>query len=293
MSKIVCYVPTFCPDLEASIRAPRPYNRLTQEQIRARWSRHYRHRPSLYLDCIDSIMNTRPDIRLIVADGRSTDSIRAGIKKHREVNNDYELLEFSQKMSQWRIFNYIIDNFTTPETEYFVYSGSDVCWYGNDWVGEAIKEFEKDPALQIIFPCVSRGDPNLPMQITPEPVDVDLIEPPWQDAAIARVLNSYAMIFRMEFLRFYGGYPAAYSNCYTESFLDYMCEAMGGKMRLMPRGWVHHFSAVDAWTGEGGYYNYNAEKGKFLEMMTTLQRTRADGKMTVDFLKNLLQCEKR
>ena len=203
----------------------------------------------------------------------------------------YELMLYDGRESQWKLFN---DVYATAglETEYFVYTSSDVVWT-MDWVREAIKAFEADPKVQILFPCVNRGDPNLPCQIAAGPRDLDLVEPPFQRAARAPVLNAYAMIFRMSFLKEYGGYPTVWKNCFTESFLHYMAEAAGGKMRLMPRGHVYHFSALDAWNGDGGWYGYNGEKASFDKIMDEVLAKRAKGEMTVSFLKEILMCGNR
>lgn len=193
-------------------------------------------------------------------------------------------------MSQWVIFNDIFKE--NKDADYYVYSSSDIVWT-HDWIAEAIKEFEKDPRLQIIFPCVSQGDPNLPCQTAHCARDLPLIIPPFQDAARAPVLNMYAAIFRMDFLRTYGGYPTAYKNCFTESFLAYLCEALGGYMRVMPRGFCYHWGQGDKWVGEGGKYNYDAEKFKFQPMMDQVLMARALKRMTVPFLKELLKCGNR
>ena len=79
-----------------------------------------------------------------------------------------------------------------------------------------------------------------------------------------------------------------FRNCFTESFLNYQCEAMGGKMRLMPRGWVFHHNAVDAWTGDGGSYNYLGERHVFDRVIDKLHVARIEGRMSVEFLKDLL-----
>lgn len=243
----------------------------------------------MYMDAIDSVLNTRPDTKLVVADGKSTESMRNELTKHHFANNAaYDIMLYADKKSQWWIFNDVLDKYATDETKYFVYTCSDIIWQ-MDWVGEAIKEFERNPKLQILFPCVNRGDPNLPCQIADGPRDLDPIFAPFQSYARAPCLNAYAMIFRMDFLREYGGYPTLFRNCFTESFLHYMCEAMGGEMRLMPRGWVYHYGEGDKWTGEGGFYNYTAEKLDFEEIMNRVLMHKALGKMTPEYLKKTLK----
>lgn len=291
MSKIIAYMPTFCPNNEATHQYPRPYERMSNVEIEQRINAlgsNSRERPYVYFDAIDTVLNTRPDVKLIVADARSTESIRAGLRKHNEASNGaYALAFYEEKLSQWLLLNDIWKRFATEETEYFVYTSSDIL-FGPDWIAEAIKEFEKDPALQIVFPCVQSGDPNLPCQVAPGARDLDMIEPPYQHAARAPVLNSYAWICRTEFLKTYGGYPTIYDNCFSESYIYYMCEAMGGKMRLAPRSWCFHHSGVDAWTGEGGMYNYIREKPIFDKMMDEVQTARMNGKMDINFLKGIL-----
>lgn len=280
-------MPTYSPDVESSPKMNRTYTRLTNEEMRLRLRKH-NIKPWVYLDSIDSVLNNPTQVKLVVADGKSTESIRADLQKHHEISGGYTLQLYTEKLSQWWIFNDIIEKYVTPETKYFVYTSSDVNWR-MDWVQEAIKEFEKNPKLQILFPCVSRGDGNLPCQIASAPQDIDLIEPPYQRAARAPVLNGYAMIFRMDFLRAYGGYPTLFRNCFSESFLHYMCEAAGGIMRLMPRGWVWHHSAVDVWKDDGGStYYYSKEKHIFDEAIEKVLTARADGKMNVEFLKGVL-----
>jgi hypothetical protein len=300
MSEIICYVPTYSPNTEADTEFPRSYIRLDNSEIQQRMaSGHGNVKPWLYMDCIDSILNIRPDINLVVADGRSADSIRAAMVTHHRMSEQkvegainwhgfYQLQFYSERLSQWWIFNDIILKHATDKTKYFVYSSSDVVWH-HDWVSEAIKEFEKNPKVQILFPCVNKGDPNLPCQIAPGPRDMDSFVPPYQEAAKAPVLNAYAMIFRMDFLRLYGGYPNVYKNCFTESFLHFMCEAMGGEMRVLPRGHCYHYGEGDKWSPPGGSpYNYNEEKMKFQAMINKVLMTRAMKMMSVDFLKGLL-----
>lgn len=288
MSKIVCYVPTYSPFTEADKINSRPFNRLTDNQIADRIvSDSGRAKPWMYFDSIDSILNTRPDVNLVVADGRSTDSIRELMSQHHKDSGGYNLLLYPEKMSQWVIFNDIIKQYVTDETEYFIYSSSDVIWQ-MDWIAEAIKEFEKNPKLQILFPCVNNGDPNLPCQIAYGPRDLDPISPPYQHEARAPCLNAYAMIFRMDFLRTYGGYPTFFRNCFSESFLSYMCDAMGGEMRLMPRGWVFHYGTGDTWNENGSFYYYNEEKMIFQDVINRVLMHKAMNRMTVDFLKKTL-----
>ena len=295
-------MPTYSPDQEAS-GVSRPLERLTNAEIQKRLRHPCRSKPSVYFDCIDSVMNNPTPVNLVVADGRSTESIRDALKKHhkesylenyemslhQQVNipRSYTLELYPEKMSQWVIFNDLLQKYATEKTEYVVYTSSDVVWT-MDFVAEAVKEFEADPALQIVFPCVSRGDVMLPCQIARVARDLPLVEPPFQRAARAPVLNMYAAVFRMEFFKTYGGYPDTYRNCFTESFLHYMCEAMGGKMRLMPRGHVYHHSAVDAWQENGSFYYYHQEKDKFDAIMDRVMAARIKKEMTVDFLKSQL-----
>ncbi len=245
-----------------------------------------REKPAMYMDAIDSILNNPTKVDLVVADGRSTDSVRVYLERHLDSNGGYDLKLYPDKMSQWVLFNDIYNEH--KDADYFLYSSSDIIWH-MDWVSEAIKEFEKNPKLQILFPCVSKGDPNLPCQIAHDVRDLDPILPPFQDAAKARVLNAYAMIFRMDFLHQYGGYPNVYRNCFTESFLNYMCEAIGGEMRIMPRGHVFHWGEGDEWGVEtGSPYYYNEEKFVFQAMINELLMYRAMGMMNKDYLKKIL-----
>ena len=267
MSKVIAYMPTFCPNNEATFEYPRGYTRMGNVEIEKRikgLGDHSRERPWIYFDAIDSALNVRPDVKLIVADARSTDSIREELKKHHEASGKEHILAlYGEKLSQWKLLNDVWQRFKTPDTEFLVYTSSDILW-GPDWIAEAEKEFSKDPELQIIFPCVSSGDPNLPCQVAPGPRDIDMLEPPYQDAARAPVLNSYAFIVRKEFLETYGGYMTVFDNCHTESFLSYQCEAMNGKIRLAPRCWVFHHNGVDIWTDpEGSTYNYFREQPTF------------------------------
>lgn len=291
MSEILAYMPTYAPDTEACTGEARPYTRLTHPQIAERVNRlQYlsRLRPWMYMDVIDSIVNVRPDIELVVADARSTNSMRDQLSLHQKASGGYALALYSDKASQWWLMNDVVARHATPNTKYVIYTSSDILWT-MDWVAEALKEFDKDPTLQILFPCVSSGDDHfLPCQVAPGPQDTGLIDPPYQDAARAPVLNGYVFIMRREFLEMYGGYPTVFRNCFTESFLYYMCEAMGGRMRLMPRGWCYHHNGGDAWTGPGGSYHYTAEKPLFDEIMDKVQEARAGNRMSVSFLKGLL-----
>jgi hypothetical protein len=245
------------------------------------------------MDSIDSIVNLRPDIKLVVGDARSSDIVRGKLAQHHQNAGGYELAFYPEKMSQWVLMNDIMRRYATEETKYIVYTSSDIIWI-TDWVAEAIKEFDSDPALQILFPTVSHGDAAIPIQLAAGPKDRDLIDPAdYMDcigmaAARAPCLNAYAIVFRAGFFKKYGGYPTIYRNCFTESFLYYMAEAMGGKMRLMPRGWVFHHNGIDHWIGEGGHYHYTAEKPTFDKMMDEVQRARAENRMTVEFLKGIL-----
>ncbi len=298
-STVLAFLPTYAPETEA-ITDPavaRPIRRITNEEIAQRIDKlgyMSRIRPWMYMDCIDSCLNARPDMDLVVGDARSTDSIRALLQQHQiasasPAHAGYELVLYPERMSQWKVLNHIASLFSTPDTKYFVYTSSDIIWT-MDWVQIAIEHFERDPSLQIIFPCVNSGDPALPCQVTtgPAPRGTPLIEPPYQDAARAPVLNGYVFIMRMDFLRTYGGYPDAYRNCFSESFLHYMCEAMGGKMMLMPEGFCWHHNGGDLWTGEGGTYHYTAEKPTFDAMMDKVQEARANSTCTIEFLKGIL-----
>lgn len=303
---ILAFMPTFAPDTEAVLDAPnrRGYTRATQVDIAYRINDLgylSRIRPWVYMDCIDSVLNIRPDVDLVVADARSTDSIREHLRLHQEAScghNDhpgYSFALFPEKASQWHALNTVYTIHATPETKYFVYTSSDIIWT-HDWVAPAIEHFEKDPTLQILFPYVNSGDPALPHQISTGPHDGPLIDPAdfmeceASRAARAPVLNAYAFIVRRDFFDEYGGYPTAYKNCFTESFLYYMCEAMGGKMRLMPQGWVYHHNGIDQHgigTADGGY-NYLAEKPTFDKIMDEVQAARAAGTDDVAFYKRML-----
>jgi hypothetical protein len=239
------------------------------------------------MDAIDSILNVRPDIKLVVADGKSTDSIREALHVHHNLSLEaYEFKTYPERMSQWTIFNDIYN--ANKDADYFIYSSSDIIWQ-MDWVSEAVKEFERNPKLQILFPCVNTGDPNLPCQIASGPRDIDPLLPPYQDAAKAPVLNAYAMIFRMDFLHTYGGYPDIYKNCFTESFLSLMCDTMGGEMRIMPRGHCFHWGEGDKWSEVGGSpYNYTEERMLFQGIMNKVQMAKAMRMVNVKFLKENL-----
>lgn len=297
-SKFLVFMPTYAPETEAVEEVPggnRSYSRCSNEEIINRVNTKgilARLRPWVYMDCVDSILNIRQDVDLVVADARSTNSIRRHMAKHQAASigldhAGYDLALFENKESQWKALNKILEIQLQPHHEFLVYTSSDVVWV-MDWVAEAEKEFAKDPSLQIIFPCVSSGDPNLPCQIAQGARDLPLLDPPYQQAARAPVLNGYAFIMRTEFLRRYGGYPTIFRNCYTESFLYYMCEAYGGKMRLMPRGWVYHFGAMDAHEGDGGKYNHLGEFPVFERVMNEVQAARSEGRATVDFLRSQL-----
>lgn len=287
MTKIVAYMPTYA-QIEAQ-PLNRLYSRLPQEEILDHLKDGVNmNRPGMYFDAVDSILNISPDIKLVIADGRSTDSVRDGLFEHHKQNKrDYVFYPYEEKLSQWWIFNDVIKNFVTYDTEYFIYSSSDVIWTMN-WVSEAIKEFEKNPKLQILFPTMSNGDRNCACQIANGVQDKDPFVPPYQQAAKAPVLNAYVMIFRMDFLRTYGGYPTAYRNCYTESFLWYLCEAVAGQMMVLPRGHCFHWDGGDKWSENGSTYYYNEEYEKFEGMMNRLQFARGIGKMDIHFLKKML-----
>lgn len=293
-------MPTYSPFTEADTQYPRSLERLNNEEIGQRInSPTSRIKPWVYLDAIDSVLNIRPDIQLIVADGRSTESVREILLRHNNASGGlpgfnsvcqpaYELKFYPEKTSQWLLFNDVFDKFSFPETKYVVYTSSDVIWT-MDWVGEAIKEFEKNPNYQILYPCVGRGDPNLPCQVASGPRDLDPMLPPYQDAAKARVLNAYAMIFRADFLRTWGGYPTLFRNCYTETFLPLLCEAVGGEQRLLPRGWCFHWGAADIWQEKGGSpYFYNEELGTFQTTINKVKMAQGMGLMTKEFLKKTL-----
>lgn len=282
-------MPTYSPTDEAQ-PLTRGYARATNDEIARRVAEGTgKTKPTVYLDAIDSVLNVRPDVQLVVGDGRSTDSMRLALTQHHEESAEaYTLILYPEKMSQWVIFNDILNSYATDGTKYFIYTSSDVIWQ-MDWVDAAIKEFDKNPKLQILFPCVNSGDPNLPCQIAEGPRDLDPIFPPYQKAAQAQVLNAYAIIFRMDFLRTYGGYPTIFRNCFTESFLAYMCEAMGGEMRLAPRAWCHHYGSIDIWADKDkSYYFYNEEKFLFQKIINDFLMHRAMNMATVDYIKRVL-----
>lgn len=289
MVSTICYIPIYGPTSKPNMDWPRPLTRLSNQEIKSRIeSGRGNEKPWMYLDAIDSILNIRPDIKLIVGDGRVSDSLRDIVKKHHLANGAaYDIMMYDEPQSQWKIFNDIIKTYCADDTKYFIYSSSDIIWH-MDWVGEAIKAFEANPKLQILFPLVNRGDPNLPCQIANQPHDIDPILPPFQGAARAPVLNAYAMIFRMDFLRAYGGYPNVFRNCFTESFLAYMCDAVGGEMRLLPRGHVHHYGEGDKWTTPGSAYYYTEERLLFQDVMNKVLMHKAMGRMNVEFLKKTL-----
>jgi len=296
---ILAYMPTYSPDAGVEDGCGRPLIRLSNEQIANRINtlgNKSRARPFIYMDCIDSVVNTRPDVDLVVADARSSDIVREGLSAHHKQSGGYQLAFYPGKMSQWALFNDILARHATDDTKYVVYTSSDIIWC-MDWVEECIREFDKDPSLQILFPTVNSGDVAIPIQLAPGPKDIDLVDPAdhmeclGMAAAKAPCLNMYAAIFRMDFLKAYGGYMTAFRNCFTESFLYFQSEAMGGKMRLCPRAWCYHHNGVDVWVGEGGFYHYSAEKPKFDRMMREVQAMRAAGKCDVPFLREILYKE--
>jgi GT2 family glycosyltransferase len=289
-------MPTYAPDAAEEPSNGRPPDRLTLQQISDRINtlgEGSRTRPYVYMDAIDSIIGSRPDIQLVVGDAKSSDIVRSTLARHHKNAGGYELCFYPDKMSQWELMNDILRRYAAGDTRYIVYTSSDIIW-PMDWVAEAVKEFEKDPKLQILFPTVNRGDMAIPIQVAAGPDNRDLIDPAdYMDcvgmaAARAPCLNAYAIIFRYDFFLEYGGYMDLFRNCFTESFLYYMAEAMGGKMRLCPRAWVYHHNGVDVWIGEGGFYHYTAEKPVFDKLMDEVQEARNNGKMTVDFLKRKL-----
>lgn len=293
---ILAFLPTYAPDAGTEDGCNRPLIRLTNEQIAQRINvlgQKSRARPYIYMDCIDSVVNTRPDVDLVVADARSSDVVRESLSIHHKQAGGYQLAFYPEKMSQWALLNDILVRHATDDTKYFVYTSSDIVW-AMDWVGEAIREFEKDPSLQIIFPTVNSGDIAIPVQLASGPKDVGLIDPadhmdcPGMAAARAPCLNAYAIIFRMDFFRKYGGYPDIFRNCFTESFLYYLAQAMDGKMRLCPRAWCYHHNGVDVWIGEGGFYHYGAEKHTFDRIMDEVQTAKDENRITVEFLKGIL-----
>ena len=300
MSRIVAYMPTYAPDAGDEDGHGRPLARITMDEIAKRINilgRKSRARPYIYMDCIDSIVNQRPDIELVVADARSSDIVRERLELHHRQSGGYQLAFYPEKMSQWMVFNDILARHAKDDTEYFIYTSSDIIW-PSDWVEAALKEFDADPKLLLLFPTVNVGDMSMPLQLAPGPCDMDLIDPADHmesagvRAARAPCCNMYVAMFRMDLLRAYGGYPDLWRNCFTESFLYYMCEAMGGKMRLAPRCWCYHHNGVDVWVGPGGFYHYTAEKPVFDRVMDEVQYARSQGTCDVAFLKNLLYRKK-
>lgn len=299
-NEILVFMPTYAPDAGHEDGCARPLLRLSMDQIADRINMlgaKSRARPWLYMDAIDSVLNMCPQADLVVADAMSSDIIRNGLAMHHRNSGGYNLAFYPDKLSQWVVLNDILSRHATEHTKYFVYTSSDIIW-AMDWVAEAIKEFDKDPRLQIIFPTVNAGDPAMPLQLAPGPRDIDIIDPALHmdsagvEAARAPCLNAYAMIFRIDFLKRYGGYPDVFRNCFSESFLYYLCEAMGGKMALAPRCWCYHHNGADAWTdtspAQGGLYFYSAEKPLFDEIMNQVQYAREMRIMTPEFLKGIL-----
>lgn len=298
MSGIIAYMPTFAPDALEEDACGRPLLRLSMDEIAQRINvlgRKSRGRPWIYLDAIDSIINQRSDVELVVADARSSDVVRTGMAMHHKQAGGYELAFYPEKLSQWVVFNDILARHARDDTRFFVYTSSDIIW-AHDWLEPALAAFEADPALQILFPMVNAGDLAMPLQLAPGPCDMDLIDPAdhmdsiGAQAARAPCLNMYAAIFRMDFLKTYGGYMNLFRNCHTESFLYYQCEAMGGKMRLAPRCFCYHHNGADVHGvgTEAGAYNYIAEHVRFDPLMDKVQEARNSGNMTVDFLKSVL-----
>lgn len=296
--EILAFMPTFAPDAGEEDGCGRPLVRLDMDSIAQRINvlgMKSRARPWMYMDAIDSVINQRPDVDLIVADARSSEVVRNNLAIHHRQAGGYELAFYPDKASQWAIMNDILARHVTPHTKWVVYTSSDIIW-PMDWIEPALKEFEKDPELAILFPTVNAGDGNLPLQLAPGPYDADVIDPadymnnPASQAARAPCLNMYAAIFHIDFFKTYGGYMNAYANCFTESFLYYQCEAMGCKMRLAPRCWLYHHNGGDihGLGTENGGYNYFKEKPTFDKMMDEVQLARSENRMTVEFLKKVL-----
>ncbi len=285
MSRIVTYMPTYSPDDGVSSEARRPVKRLKVPEIVGRLKKQFAYRPWAYLDAIDSILNVGGDNQLVVVDGKSTESIREVLKSHNtECYRQYELKLYPQKLSQWRIFNDVFNQYCKEDTEYFVYTSSDIIWVDN-WVEKAIEEFEKFPQVQILFPTLSSACTNdTPWQMAPGAVDEDSFE--------KELCNAYVMIFRMDFLKKYGGYPNVFRNCFTESFLYDMCREMGGEMRVFPRGWCYHHGAMDKWkmkTDQGiTYYNFSNDKPRFDKIQYAIEKHKKVGTFSSDVLKELL-----
>lgn len=290
--KILAFMPTYSPFNEASHEGRRGYERLAQPEVLSRCGRAYSHKPWVYLDAIDSVRNIRPDIVLTVNDSRSTDSIRNHLDCHNRTPGGYRLVLGRERRGQWDLLNECIDG---EDFDYVVYTSSDIIWK-EDWVEEAIKEFKKDSRCMIIFPTVSAGaDVDVPDQIATGVKDVDAYEVKPVGASGREVtayarsipcLNMYAAIFRAEFFKTYGGYPNVFRNCFTETFLPLLCKAMGGNMKVMPRGNCYHHNGVDRWQEGGTWYNFGKEQGVFLEKIKKYmaQEERVD----VGFMKELL-----
>lgn len=293
---ILAYMPTYAPEAGEEDGFARPLVRLNMDQIADRINvlgPKSRNRPWVYLDCIDSVVNQRADVELVVADARSSEIIRTQMAIHHKQAKGYELAFYPEKLSQWAVMNDILARHSKPETEFFIYTSSDIVW-AMDWVSEAVKEFDRDPALQIVFPMVNAGDLSMPLQLAPGPCDMDMLDPAdymhtiGVKAARAPCCNMYVAMFRMDFLKTYGGYMDLFKNCFTESFLYYQCEAMGGKMRVMPRGWCYHHNGIDVWVSEKGFYGYTSEKPIFDKVMDEVEKARNEKAMTVEFLRDKL-----
>lgn len=292
MVRLVTYMPTYSPDAEAEPDVTqRTAGRLSNAQITDRLTRlqwKTRARPWCYMDAIDTVVNTRPDAGLQVVDAASAASVKSLLIEHSSERDSghYRFISRPDKESQWKLLNDVLvsDDFSS---DFFIYTSSDVLWL-DDWVSKALEEFDRDPNLLLLFPTVSDGDRAAPWQIAPGPVDQNPFEPPFQAAARAPVCNAYAFMARMDLFKAYGGYPTLFRNCFTESFLSYLCEALGGTMKVAPRCWAFHHNGVDKWTGPSGTYAYESEKAKFDGVMDRVQDARIRGKMTKEFLKEVL-----
>ena len=232
--------------------------------MRRGWRRDY-HSPWTYLDAIDSIFHVlSTDVHLVVADFRSSDAFRAVLLEHQRAIGapNYELWFSDKPESPWVAMNKVIlDKFKDGTFNYFIHTTSDLLWTQRGWLRECILEMNRDADCLITYPTVSTVAANVAYQGASLPED--------KDPFTVSLANAYCRIFHRDFLAAYGyRYPDVFRNCYTETFLPLMLDALGKTQKIVPRANCAHCEGLDIWAAEDGTtYAAGLEYQQFLDIL--------------------------
>lgn len=258
------FMPTYAPKgvVSPGYRDPRMATYLNL--MHRGWNRQYQS-PWTYLDAIDSVFHVlSTHANLVVADFRSSDAFREVLLEHQRGLNapNYELWFSDAPESPWVALNAVLLNkFMNGTFSYFIHTTSDLIWSQRGWLRECILEMNRDQDCLITYPTVTTAAANVAYQAAPLPED--------KDPFTVSLANAYCRIFHRDFFAAYGyRYPDIFRNCYTETFLPFMLDALGKTQKMVPRANCAHCEGLDIWEAEDGTtYAAGIEHQQFLEIL--------------------------